>query len=143
MLAAEVRHEPENERKSRAEHEARDDWEINRGVFAAMNHVAGKSSQAKREFAGEIEKRTKHDEESSEKKKCAAEFAQRIHEESVENLAQEVKKVKEFQRPKETETSTSQPARPKINRSLHGRRRATSSSRIAARNQVSRKNLLH
>ena len=55
-LAAEVREEPEEEGKCCTEDEAGDDREIEGGVFAAMDDVAGELSEAKREFAAEIEK---------------------------------------------------------------------------------------
>lgn len=51
-----MREEPEEEGKCCAEDEAGDDREIEGGVFAAMDDVAGELSEAKREFAAEIEK---------------------------------------------------------------------------------------
>ena len=44
-----------------------------------MDEVAGKFSQAKREFATEIEKSADKNEESAEEKERAAEFAKRLH----------------------------------------------------------------
>jgi hypothetical protein len=55
-LAAEVREEPEEKGKCCAEDEAGEDGEIEGGVFAAMDDVAGEFSEAKRELATEIEK---------------------------------------------------------------------------------------
>jgi hypothetical protein len=55
-LAAEVREEPKEEGKCCAEDQAGDDREIEGGVFAAMDDVAGEFSEAKRELATEIEK---------------------------------------------------------------------------------------
>ena len=55
QLAAEVREEPEEQGKCCAEDEAGDDREIEGGVFAAMDDVAGELSEAEREFATEIE----------------------------------------------------------------------------------------
>jgi hypothetical protein len=46
--------EPEKEGKSGAEDEAGDDGEIESGVFAAVDDVAGKFAQAEGEFAPEI-----------------------------------------------------------------------------------------
>jgi len=45
-LAAEMGEEPEEEREHGAENEASHDGKIEGGVFAAMNEVTGKSSQA-------------------------------------------------------------------------------------------------
>jgi hypothetical protein len=64
-LAAEVREEPEDERKDKAEEKASHDGEIEGGVFAAVDDVAGKSSEAEREFAAEEQKRTHDDEEAA------------------------------------------------------------------------------
>jgi hypothetical protein len=55
-LVAEMREEPEEQGKCCAEEEAGDYREIKGGVFAAMDDVAGESSEVKREFAAEIEK---------------------------------------------------------------------------------------
>jgi len=55
QLAAEVREEPEEQGKCCAEDQAGDDREIEGGVFAAMDDVAGELSEAEREFATEIE----------------------------------------------------------------------------------------
>jgi hypothetical protein len=84
---------PKEERKSGAEYQAGDDGEIEGSVFAAMDDVAGEFSQAEREFAAEVEKSTGDDEEPTENEECAAEFADRIHEESVkEKQNNEVRK---------------------------------------------------
>ena len=61
QLAAEVREKPEEQGKCSAEDEAGDDREIEGGVFAAMDDVAGELSEAKREFATEIEESTDED----------------------------------------------------------------------------------
>lgn len=90
-----MRDQPQQKRKYDAEHDASHDREVKGSVFAAMNNVAGKSSQAEREFAREIKERAQDDEESADIKEGAAEIAQRIHEESVENPVGEVKEVKE------------------------------------------------
>jgi hypothetical protein len=56
-----VREEPEEEGKCCAEDEAGDDREIEGGVFAAMDDVAGEFSEAERESATEIEESTHED----------------------------------------------------------------------------------
>jgi len=85
-LAAEVGEEPEEKRKAEAEDEAGDDGEIKSGVFAAMNDVAGKFSQAEGEFAAEVEKSAEEDEEAAEKEEGAAKFAERVHTRIVAEL---------------------------------------------------------
>lgn len=76
--------EPEEEREGDAEDEAGDDGEIERGVLAAMNNVAGKLAETEGEFSAEIEKSADDGEESSEKEKHTAEFAERVHRASIE-----------------------------------------------------------
>jgi len=78
-LFAEMSKEPEEERKANAEEEAGDDGEIKSGVLAAVDDVAGKAAEAKRELAAEIKKSADEDEEAAEEKKGAAEFAERVH----------------------------------------------------------------
>src|SRR6266852_2330555 len=85
--------EPEEEGEGEAEDEVGDDGEVERGVLAAVNDVAGKASQAERQFAAEEEKRTNEDEEAAEKQEGAAKFAERIH----ERILGEVKEVKEVE----------------------------------------------
>lgn len=63
--AAEVGEKPEEKRYSDAEHEARDDGEIEGSVFSAMDDVAGKPSDAEWEFAAEIKKRAEDGEKRS------------------------------------------------------------------------------
>jgi hypothetical protein len=60
-LTAEVGKEPEEEGKRGAENEASDDGEIERGVFAAMDDVAGEFSKAEGEFGAEVEERAGDD----------------------------------------------------------------------------------
>jgi hypothetical protein len=74
-----VGNEPEEERKGEAENEARDDGEIEGGAFAAVDDVAGKAAEAKGEFSAEVEKCADEDEQNTENKKGAAEFAERVH----------------------------------------------------------------
>jgi len=75
-----VGEEPEEQAQADAKEQAGNDWKIECGVFAVVNDVAGKFSQAKREFCTEIKKCAQEDEEAAEEEKCAAEFAERIHE---------------------------------------------------------------
>jgi hypothetical protein len=72
---------PEEERKTEAENEAGDDREVEGGVFAAMDDVAGEAAEAQREFSAKVKKSTYNDEESTENEKGAAEFAEGIHSE--------------------------------------------------------------
>lgn len=59
--AAEVGEEPEEKRKNSAQNEASDDGEIERGVFAAVDDVAGQSAEAEGEFGAEVEERADDD----------------------------------------------------------------------------------
>ena len=70
---------PEEEREGHAEKQAGDDREVESGVFAAMDDVAGQPAEAKRKFLAEIKKSTQNDEQSTENKNRAAEFAKRVH----------------------------------------------------------------
>jgi len=70
---------PEEERDGGAEEEAGDDREVEAGVFAAVNDVAGKFSKAEGEFSAEIEKSADEDEKTAEEEQGAAEFAKRVH----------------------------------------------------------------
>jgi hypothetical protein len=82
-LAAEVREEPIEKRKGETENEAGDDGEIESGVLAAMDDVAGETAEAEGEFTAEIEESADEDEETAQEKKHAAEFTERIHKQSV------------------------------------------------------------
>jgi hypothetical protein len=82
--------EPEEERNTEAEDETSDNRKVKRGVCAAVDDVAGKFSQAEREFSAEIQKGADEDEETSEEKKDAAEFAERAH--GKDSRRNEVKK---------------------------------------------------
>ena len=55
-LATEVGEEPEEKRKCPAEDKASNDREIESGVFAAMDDVAGEFAETEGKFAAEIEK---------------------------------------------------------------------------------------
>lgn len=126
-LPAEVRDQPQQKRKYDAEHDASHDREVKGSVFAAMNNVAGKFSQAEREFAGEIKERAQDDEQPAEKEKRAAELAERVHVESVENPVGEVKEIQEVRERKGKRSSAGHPVRPEMNRSRHDSSSAPSS----------------
>ncbi len=78
-LAAEVGEEPEEEREGGAEEETRDDGEVEGGVFAAMDDVAGETAEAEGKFSAEVEESAGENEETAENKKRAAELAEGIH----------------------------------------------------------------
>src|SRR5271169_5151577 len=65
-LAAEVREEPEKERDGEAEDEAGDDGKVKRSMLAAMDDIAGKFAEVKRQFRVEIENGANNDQEASE-----------------------------------------------------------------------------
>jgi hypothetical protein len=79
--SAKVGDEPEEERNAKAEDKAGDDREVKGGVFAAVDDIAGKFSQAEGQFFAGVEKSANEGEEAAEEKKGAAEFAKRVHEE--------------------------------------------------------------
>jgi hypothetical protein len=83
-LAAEVGEEPDDERKTQAEHKASHDREIKCGVLAAIDDVAGKFSEAEGELSAEEQKSTDDDKEAAQEEKSAAEFAEMIHNASLE-----------------------------------------------------------
>jgi hypothetical protein len=70
---------PEENREGCAEHKAGDDREIEGRVFAAVDDVAGKLSEAKGEFCDEVQKGADEDEKAPEEEENAAEFAKRFH----------------------------------------------------------------
>jgi hypothetical protein len=72
--------EPEEERKTEAEEETGDDREVEGGVFAAMDDVAGEAAEAQWEFSAEVQQSAEKDQESAENEEGAAEFAEGIHE---------------------------------------------------------------
>ncbi len=82
--AAEVREEPEDERKGETENDTGDDREIKRGVFAAVDDVAGEFTEAEGKLAAEIKQRADDSEERSEDEKGAAKFAEGIHYDIIE-----------------------------------------------------------
>jgi hypothetical protein len=79
-LAAEVRNDPEEEREHDTYDEAGNDGKVERGVFAAVNDVAGQFSRAKGEFTAKIEESADKNQKAAEKEEGAAEFAKRVHE---------------------------------------------------------------
>jgi len=84
---------PEEKRKAEAEDETGDDGEIKRGVFAAMDDVAGEASETERKSRAEIQKCAKKDKDATEDEQGAAEFAERIHQKSLEQIgSKEVRK---------------------------------------------------
>jgi hypothetical protein len=50
-------------------------------VLAAVDDVAGEASQAEGQFSAEKEKCANENDKASEEEECAAEFAERIHNE--------------------------------------------------------------
>jgi hypothetical protein len=66
-------------------------------VFAAMDDIAGETTEAEGEFSAEIQKSADEGEQSAEKEECAAEFAEGVHRLSLEEL-REIKEVKEVEK---------------------------------------------
>jgi hypothetical protein len=79
MSAAEMGDEPEEESEANAEGDGGCDREVERGVFAAVDDVAGETAEAEREFVGEIEECAGCDEDGSEDQECAAQVAGGVH----------------------------------------------------------------
>jgi len=82
-----VGEEPEEERNAEAEDETSDNRKVKRGVFAAVDDVAGKAAEAQGKFSAEIEKSANEHEEATEEEQGAAEFAEKVHEESLKEKA--------------------------------------------------------
>jgi hypothetical protein len=70
---------PEQEREAEAEDETGDDGEIESGVFASMDDVAGEAAETQWEFSAEIKYRANGEEQGAESEEGAAEFADGIH----------------------------------------------------------------
>jgi len=70
---------PEEEREAEAEDETGDDGEIESGVFASMDDVAGEVAETQWEFSVEIKYRANGEEQGAENEEGAAEFADGIH----------------------------------------------------------------
>src|SRR5437763_15300688 len=75
-----MRNEPEEEREHETYDKAGNDRKVERGVFAAVDDVAGQFSQAERELVAKIQKSADQNEERAKKEERAAEFTERIHE---------------------------------------------------------------
>jgi hypothetical protein len=82
-----VGEEPEEERNAEAEDETSDNRKVKRGVFAAVDDVAGKAPEAQGKFSAEVEKSANEYEEATEEEQGAAEFAEKVHEESLKEKA--------------------------------------------------------
>lgn len=78
---------PKEKREADAEKEAGDEREVEGGVLAAMNDVAGEAAKAHREFAAEIQKRAYGGEQRAKNEKGATELAERIHARIIEEQA--------------------------------------------------------
>ena len=74
-----MRDEPEEERKHDADDKTGHDRKIERGVFAAVDDVAGQFSEAEGQFVPKIKKGTNQNKKRSEEDKRATEFAKRFH----------------------------------------------------------------
>ena len=74
-LAAKVGEEPEDEREDGAQEQASDNGKVKGSVFAAMDDVTRKFSQAEWELATQEKKPAKEHEQNTQEKKSAAEFA--------------------------------------------------------------------
>jgi len=74
-----VRNEPKKKRKSGAEDQAGHNREVKRGVFAAVNDISRKSSEAKGKLAAKIKQDAKNDQKCPQKEKHPPELAKRVH----------------------------------------------------------------
>ena len=79
LSAAEEAEEPEEEREAKAQEKAGDDGEVESGVFAVVDDVAGQAAEAKGQLAGEVEKRADGDEDDTGEKQEFAEVTERVH----------------------------------------------------------------
>jgi hypothetical protein len=75
-----VGEEPEEKRQNEAEDQACDDGEIESGVPAAVDDVAGEAAEAERETTGEVEQGAGDGNYGAEDEEGAAEFTERVHE---------------------------------------------------------------
>ncbi len=82
-----MRDKPKKEREAHAEKETGDDWEIEGGVFATVDDVAGQAAEAERELAAKVEESTEENQEDAENQEQAAEFTEGIHEEHSSGTA--------------------------------------------------------
>ena len=79
-----MREKPEKHGNGEAENEASYDGEIEGGVFAAVDDVAGKFSETEGELSAEVENGTDDGEQGTEEKEDAAELAEGIHRSIIE-----------------------------------------------------------
>ena len=79
MSPLEVGEEPEEERKTEAEEEAGNDREVEGGMFAAVDDVAGEAAEAQWEFSAEVKQSADKDQEDAENEEGAAKFAEGFH----------------------------------------------------------------
>jgi hypothetical protein len=78
-LFAEMSKKPKYERKTEAEQKACNDREVESGVFATTDDVAGKVAETEGELSTEIQKSAQSDNEPTKNEEGAAEFAERVH----------------------------------------------------------------
>lgn len=78
-LAVEAGNKPKQKAQAEAEEQARNNWKIECGVFAAMDDVAGKSSQAKGEPSAKVKQSPDKNKQASQEQQNAAQFAKWIH----------------------------------------------------------------
>jgi hypothetical protein len=81
MSAAEVGNDPERERETDAEEDGGCEWEVEGGVLAAMQDVAGETTEAEGEADVEIEEGAGGGEDETENQEETAEVAERVHRE--------------------------------------------------------------
>jgi hypothetical protein len=70
---------PEKERKGETQDETSGDWDVNRGVFAAIGDVAGEPAEAEREPGAKVEECTENKEKAAKDQQNASKFAHRAH----------------------------------------------------------------
>lgn len=79
-----MREKPEEQGNGEAEYETSYDGEIEGGVLAAVDDVAGKFSETEGELSAEVENGTDDGEQATEEKEDAAELAKGIHKSIIE-----------------------------------------------------------
>ena len=79
-----MREEPEEQSQDDADDQAGDDGEIESGVLAAMDDVAGETTEAERQFGAEVKESAEDDEKTAQDEESAAEIAERFHKRSIE-----------------------------------------------------------
>jgi hypothetical protein len=84
-----VGEEPEEEAESGAQDETGDDGEVESGMLAAADDVAGEFSQVEGEFGTEVEQGTDEEGEAAENEQRAAEITERVHGGSVKERSWE------------------------------------------------------